>query len=119
MRPHSERLFLQEVSGSFKMAGKEERRSQARLRAEQYVNPPGGDSGDAEAPVGAKRPTGRDELDRLDFDADEVEVAFNGLEEKGGTRTPCPILLLEAIILAGLFCGARAGGAMRSQAKPS
>ena len=86
MRPHSERLFLQEVSGSFKMAGKEERRGQARLRAEQYVNQPGGNGGDDEAPGGAKRPTDRDELDRLDFDADEVEVAFNGLEEKGGEK---------------------------------
>lgn len=86
MRPHSERLFLQEVSGSFKMTGKEERRGQARLRAEQYVNQQGGSAGGEETPGGAKRPTGRDELDRLDFDADEVEVAFNGLEEKGGEK---------------------------------
>jgi len=86
MRPHSERLFLQEVSGSFKMTGKEERRGQARLRAEQYVNQPGGNAGDEGAPGGVKRPADRDELDRLDFDADEVEVAFNGLEEKGGDK---------------------------------
>lgn len=82
MRPNSERLFLQDVSGSFKMTGKEERRGKARLRAEKFVNQPGGEPG-AE---GKRSPAPRDELDRLDFDADEVEVAFNGLEEKGGQK---------------------------------
>ena len=83
MRPQTEKLFLQDVSGSFKMTGKEEHRGKARSRAEKFVAQHEGDSGDSKE-AGRKRQTkGRDELDQLDFDADEVEVAFNGMEEEG------------------------------------
>lgn len=86
MRPQSERLFLQEVSGSFKMTGTKERRGKARLRAEKFVNQPSAKPGSV-PPEGPGEPAkGRDKLDRLDFDADEVEVAFNGLEDKEGDK---------------------------------
>ncbi len=86
MRPQNERLFLQDVSGSFKMTGKEERRGKARSRAERFVTQPGGGSGDG-GDAGRKESSRvRDELERLDFDADEVEVAFNGMEEKGDEK---------------------------------
>lgn len=81
MRPQSERLFLQDVSGSFKMAGNEGKRGKARARAEQFVNQAPGQEpagGAGEKPVRAQ-----DALDQLDFDADEVEVAFNADEENG------------------------------------
>lgn len=81
MRPQNERLFLQDVSGSFKMTGNERHRGKARSRAEQFVrqkSPQIRRNG-----AGKSSPSPRDELDQLDFDADEVEIAFNAGEEKG------------------------------------
>ncbi len=85
MRPQSEKLFLQDVSGSFKMTGNEGSRGKARARAEQFVNQGPGRKPAAQG--AGQAPAARDELDQLDFDADEVEVAFNAGEEKGESGT--------------------------------
>jgi hypothetical protein len=81
MRPQSEKLFLQDVSGSFKMTGNEGSRGKARARAEEFVNQAPGQKPAAQGEGKASK--ARDEFDQLDFDADEVEVAFNADEEKG------------------------------------
>ena len=84
MRPQSEKLFLQDVSGSFKMTGSEGSRGKARARAEQFVKQAPGQKPAVQGD--GKTSAARDELDQLDFDADEVEVAFNadGKKDEGG-----------------------------------